>query len=104
MTRRAFSTVAHTRPTADDDVQAQPPADVQTPGRQDVKASERTAFTWRQTVDQAERLDLLVLQLRRYLGRRIDKAAVLDALVSLAEERADIQTAVLDRLNGERPT
>lgn len=98
-TGKRFKTAAPTLPNADETI-----PDVKTPERPDVKTSKpstsgRTAFTWRLTVEQANQQDDLILRLRRELGRsRLDKATVLDALISLAEENRAIYGALVARL------
>lgn len=75
------------------------PFAVKSPSRPDVQAPGRIAFTWRLTPEQADQLDTLVLGLRRQLGRgRLDRAAVLQALVDLTAERPDVQEDVVKRL------
>jgi hypothetical protein len=62
-------------------------------------AEARIAFTLRLTPDQAEQLDTLVLRLRRQLGRaRLDKAAVLLALVQAADASDEVRAAALSQL------
>lgn len=62
-------------------------------------AEDRSAFTWRLTVDQANRLDELALRLRKSLGRaQLDRASMLWALVWLAEENPLFVRAIADRL------
>ena len=51
----------------------------------------RTAFTWRLTAERVRAFDDLALRLRRELHRpKLDKAEVLAALVSLAEENTAV--------------
>jgi hypothetical protein len=115
--KRAFSTVSHTRPSAEEALAPAEPADATAPDvgksrRRDVQpppapeaerpaAPSPTAFTWRQTPDEAEALDLLVLRFRRELGRRKTKAEVLAALVQLATDREDVRAALLEALRAE---
>lgn len=96
---KRFSTVGFTAPTAMDG--AKESQAVKPSPRQAAPASkgERISFTWRLTPEQADQLDTLVLDLRRQLGRgRLDRAAMLLALVDLVRDRADIQADLADRL------
>jgi hypothetical protein len=99
--RKRFAPAAGgTAPNADDVVP-------KTPRRPDVKTSttkdaERVAFTWRLTPDQVIEHDDLILRLRRELGRaRLDKATVLDTLMTLAAENQAIHGALLAKLQEE---
>lgn len=75
--------------------------DIETPVRPDVKTPGRTAFTWRLTPDEADRLDMLLLEVRRSLGvGRLDRAAMLQALVDLTSERQDVKADLTARLQG----
>ncbi|HEY5019111.1 MAG TPA: hypothetical protein VII59_20275 [Streptosporangiaceae bacterium] len=99
--RPAFRTLsAPTAPNADD-----PAPGVTAPGRPDVKTPApadkpgRIAFTWRLTPDEANRLDDLVLRMRRDLGlARLDRATVLTALCHLADSNTAVYGAVLGQL------
>jgi len=63
----------------------------------------RSAFTWRLTLQQALRFDDLVLRLTQELDRpKLDKAEVLTALVSLAEENTAVFGVLVARLQAER--
>lgn len=113
---KRFSTAPVTAPTAGEaiptarvssirpDVAAPRRPDVQTPAAPETPAepsgsAARIAYTWRLTLDEADQLGGLVRRLRRQLGRgRLDKAAVLLALVGLADEDADVEATVLERL------
>lgn len=103
MTRRTFKTIAPTSPNADDALPAPAPAqtsrrpDVQTPAQ--AKKPPRSAFTWRLTAEEANRLDGLVLRLRAELGvARLDRATMLTALTELADENPAVFGALLARL------
>jgi hypothetical protein len=103
--KRMFDTVAHTQPTADEaipgaDVQTSRRPEAKTSGRLDVEQTERVAFTWRMSPEEADRLDVLVLELRRQLGGlRLTKAQVLQAMVDLVETEPAIRRALLVRLD-----
>jgi hypothetical protein len=93
--RPTFRTLATpTQPNADD---GQP-----TSRRTDVKASEkpqRSAYTWRLTPEEANRLDELVIRLRSELGvARLDRATMLAALTALAAESPAVFGALAARL------
>ncbi len=98
---KRFSTVGFTAPTAEEGAPGS--HEVTTPVRHAVQTSskgDRIAFTWRLTPEQADQLDTLVLNLRRQLGRgRLDRAAMLQAMVELVSEREDIQTDLVKRLD-----
>jgi hypothetical protein len=92
--RPTFRTLANpTTPNADD---------VQTSGRTDVTASgkpQRSAYTWRLTPEEANRLDGLVIRLRSELGiARMDRATMLSALTALAAESPAVFGALAARL------
>ncbi|WP_203863750.1 hypothetical protein, partial [Planobispora rosea] len=60
------------------------------------KADDRTAFTWRLTPEQIEQHDELMLRIRKQTGQpRLDKATVLDALVTLAEQNQTTYRALI---------
>lgn len=71
--------------------------------RLDVQTSDsdrRIAFTWRMRVEEADKLEDLLLNLRRHLGRpRLDRATVLQALVDLAVEKDNVRTWLTKRLD-----
>lgn len=97
--RKRFSTAAPTPPNADESV-----PDVQTPRRPALQTSApraggRSAFTWRLTPEEANRIDGLVLRLRTELGRaRLDRATMLTALVEIADESPAVFGALVARL------
>jgi hypothetical protein len=66
-----------------------------------IKKGDRTAFTWRLTVDQSVRQSALINRLCVDLQQgKLDKADVLEALVSLAETNHNIYNALVARLSG----
>jgi hypothetical protein len=71
--------------------------------RLDVQTSvkeRRIAFTWRLSLQEADKLEALVFDLRHELGRRrLDRATVLQALVDLASEGEDIRACLTKRLD-----
>jgi len=94
MARPTFRTLSTpTSPNADDGQQ--------TPRRPDVKTSkaQRSAFTWRLTPEEANRLDELIIRLRGELGvARLDRATMLTALTALANESPAVFGALAARL------
>ena len=77
--------------------------EVKTSRRQGVKTSNqdrRIAFTWRLKLEEADKLEDLLLELRRQLGRpRLDRATLLQTLVDLAVENKTVRTQVVKRLD-----
>lgn len=72
----------------------------------DVKTSDTKplAYTWRITPDQADTMDDLVRHVRRQLGvRRLDRATVLDGLVTIATEKDEVRAALIAHLRERRP-
>lgn len=73
----------------------------QTSRRPDVKEPppKPLAYTWRITPDQADTMDDLVRHVRRQLGiRRLDRATVLDGLVTIATTSDEIRAALISHL------
>jgi hypothetical protein len=98
--RKTFDVVGGTAPTAGE----QPGG--QTSRRRAVQAAPapdlaRNSFTWRQSADQQDELEDLQRLVRRALGRRVDKADILAALVSLATGQADVRQQLLKRLEAD---
>lgn len=74
------------------------PAPEPTPQNEE-EEDNRSAFTWRLTADQKLDHETLILVLKRDLKRgRLDKAVVLDALMTLAAENRSVYSALLSRL------
>lgn len=98
--KKVFSLANPTAPTAEPQV-----APAVTSRRPDVPTSRpepregRSAFTWRQTLDQQDALDELVRSARRAAGRRVDKADVLAALVALANSDEAVRAALVAQLD-----
>jgi len=60
--------------------------------------AELVTYTWQITPDQANQVDYLVRRVRRQLGvRRLDRSAILFALVDIAS-RQDVHTILLTHL------
>lgn len=79
------------------------PRGVPAPERPAVETPGRTAFTWRQSFDQAETLDLLTIDMRRALGGgRVDKADLLWALVRACNDDPYVRGLVVARLKEAR--
>ena len=69
-------------------------------GAQTSISDRRIAFTWRMRLDEADKLEDLLLELRRHLQRpRLDRATVLQALVDLAVEKDNVRTWLTKRLD-----
>ena len=82
---------------------------VVTPGRQDAvpvpgraPVGGRTAFTWRLTAEQGITIDMMVLRLKRELGRaKLDRAEMLAALVGLADGNPAVFGALVAYLQND---
>lgn len=73
--------------------------DASTLGSSDVKTEGRIAFTWRLTTEEAERLDMLALEMRRKIGRgSLARTKLLQAMVDLTSERQDVKEDLAKRL------
>lgn len=83
---------AQTSPAAPPVTPAQPAAPVEVPP---ARAARRSSFTWRQTEDQQDALETLLRTTRRAVGRRVDKADVLAALVDMANDYPESVGATL---------
>ena len=102
MTRKRFAVAAGLPPSADET------AAIQTPRRQDVTSpadaqERRTAFTWRLTGEQGITLDMMVIRLKRELGRaKLDRAEMLAALVALADRNPAVFGALAAQMREDR--
>ncbi|WP_219517526.1 hypothetical protein [Nonomuraea ceibae] len=76
------------------------PEPAATPAKGSDKSKDRSAFTWRLTVDQKIRQTTLINRLCMDLGQgRLDKADVLEALVTLAETNRTVYNALVSKLS-----
>lgn len=96
--KKTFDVAGGTAPTAGERPGGQSSRPRAVPASPDLG---RNSFTWRQSADQQDELEDLQRVVRRSLGRRVDKADILAAMVSVALEQPEFRRQLLAQLESD---